>query len=260
MNNPLIANISMLFSDLPMSQRFAKAAEYGFEMVEIQFPYEWPAADLKQWADDAGVSVYLINVPAGDLLKGGRSFSCHPAYQQQFASACKQALEYGQVLGVRWINVLASNISPEDDVEVCWQTYVDNIRYAAELMVYEGIQVSFEAINDKDMPAYLMNSFMEMNSVWERVGHPNAYMQFDIYHMAMMDEDIEERLSEFPERIGHIQFADVPGRGAPNTGSLPLGHYFQQIAQSRYSGAVAAEYKIQQDEKLDYGWLIAAEG
>lgn len=255
MSNPLVANVSLLFSDSPMQERFKKAAEIGFTLVEIQFPYEWAAEQLKQWADEAGVGVYLINVPAGDLLAGGKSYSCHSELQPQFISACSKAIEYGNVLSVSCINVLASNLSPGDDHDVCLDTYVENIRYAAEVMLQEGIQVTFEAINSIDMPNYLINSFSEMRSVYEQVAHPNAFMQYDIYHMAMMGESVAEQIELAYPAIGHIQFADVPGRGAPKTGNLPFGDIFQRINACGYSGAVAAEYRISGDKDKDYGWL-----
>lgn len=255
MSNPLIANISLLFSDLPMQERFKKAADYGFSQVEIQFPYEWAAEDLKRWADDAGIGVYLINVPAGDLLSEGKSFSCHRELQQRFIAACSDAIEFGRVLGVSRINVLASNIDQDDDRDDAVATYVENIRYAAEIMLHEGIQVTFEAINNLDMPNYLINSFADMKAVYDAVAHPNAFMQYDIYHMAMMDEPVTEQIEVFSSAIGHIQFADKPGRGAPNTGELPLGEIFQKIGAGDYSGAVAAEYRVSGDDEKDYGWL-----
>lgn len=255
MSNPLIANISLLFSDHPMQERFQKAADVGFSQVEIQFPYEWAAEDLKGWADAAGVSVYLINVPAGELLSGGKSFSCHRERQPSFISACSKAVEYGKVLGVSRINVLASNLDHDDKPDEAVATYVENIRYAAEVMLHEGIQVTFEAINNLDMPNYLINSFADMKAVYDAVAHPNAFMQYDIYHMAMMNEPVVEQIEGFSSSIGHIQFADKPGRGAPNTGELPLGEIFQRIDACDYSGAVAAEYRVSGNDEMDYGWL-----
>ncbi len=254
MSNPLVANISLLFSDLPMMERFQKAADCGFSLVEIQFPYEWAAGELRHWADRAGVSIYLINVPAGDLLTGGKSFSCHHDRQDDFKAACSKAIEYGNILGVRFINVLASNLDADDDRDCCLKIYADSIRYAAEVMSHEGIQVTFEAINSIDMPNYLINSFSDMKSVYAAVEHPNAFMQYDIYHMAMMGEPIVEQIEHAYAEIGHIQFADVPGRGAPGTGGLPLADIFSCIDLSEYSGAVAAEYRISGDES-DYDWL-----
>jgi len=256
MNNPLIANLSMLYTDKPMLQRFDAASSYGFSGVEVQFPYEWSSEQLKYAADEAQVQIHLINLPAADLLDGGRGLSCHYDLQNEFRRACAKALEYAVVLGAKKVNVLAGNLQPNDKKADCLACYIENITYAAELFMSEGIEVCFEAINNLDMPDYLYSGFSEMLDIYHRVSHPNAGMQYDIYHMARMGEDIPYQLMTYADHIGHIQFADCPGRGAPNSGELPLGEYFQLIENSSYIGAVAAEYKTVGDSDTDYSWLI----
>ncbi|OPX54107.1 hydroxypyruvate isomerase [Oceanospirillum multiglobuliferum] len=255
MNNYLVANISLLYSNKPMLERFSAAAEHGFTAVEIQFPYEWSISDLRNAADTAGVGVHLINVPAADLLQGGKGLSCHPENINAFRSACNTAMQYALGLDAMKVNILAGNLNETDNKALCVQTYVDNIRYAAELFMAEGVMVTFEAINNIDMPNYLYSQFSEMYSIFQQVNHANASMQYDIYHMAMMGEPIALQLQEFANNIGHIQFADMPGRGAPGTGSLSIGEYFQIIDRSVYQGAVAAEYKTSGDDLVDYTWL-----
>ena len=36
----LAVNLSMIFTEVPLIERFALAREHGFQHVEIQFPYE----------------------------------------------------------------------------------------------------------------------------------------------------------------------------------------------------------------------------
>ncbi|MEC8908487.1 MAG: hydroxypyruvate isomerase, partial [Pseudomonadota bacterium] len=50
----LTANLSLLYTELPMLERFAAAAEDGFTAVEIQFPYDTPADELRRALDDTG--------------------------------------------------------------------------------------------------------------------------------------------------------------------------------------------------------------
>ncbi len=259
MDNQLIANLSMLYTDRPMLERFSAAAEYGFSGVEIQFPYEWCAQELKGAADNAGVRVHLINVPAGDLLQGGKGLSCYDEQQDEFRKACALALEYGKTLSVEKINVLAGNVYDDSHREACLSCYIDNLRYAAELFLSEGIMLSFEAVNNLDMPGYLYSRFDEMLDIYHKVAHPNAGMQYDIYHMARMGEKIAQQIRYHGDKIAHIQFADCPGRGAPGSGDLPLGEYFQLIAASDYTGVVSAEYKTKGNEQSDYGWLVISE-
>lgn len=77
----------------------------------------------------------------------------------------------------------------------------------------------------------------------EAVNHPALKMQYDCYHMAMMGEDVLEGLQENIHQIGHIQFADCPGRHEPDTAQIPYEQIFSWIKQSAYEGYIAAEYK-----------------
>lgn len=45
--------------------------------------------------------------------------------------------------------------------------------------------------------------------------------------------------------IGHIQFADCPGRHEPDTAQIDFPNVFKWLSQSHYSGYIAAEYKPQ---------------
>ena len=67
----LAANLSLLFADRPLPERFAAARRAGFDEVEIQFPYSHSIPELATACQAAGVRVVLINLPAGDLMQGG---------------------------------------------------------------------------------------------------------------------------------------------------------------------------------------------
>ena len=77
----------------------------------------------------------------------------------------------------------------------------------------------------------------------EAVNHPALKMQYDCYHMAMMGEDVLEGLQENIHQIGHIQFADCPGRHEPDTAQIPYEQIFSWIKQSAYEGYIVREYK-----------------
>ena len=75
----IAANLSLLFTEHPMLERVAAAAAAGFDGVEVQFPYEVPAAAFKEALDGAGMPLVLINLPAADLMSGGPGLAAVPA-------------------------------------------------------------------------------------------------------------------------------------------------------------------------------------
>ena len=236
------ANLSMLFTEVPLLERFAKAHGAGFAAVEIQFPYEASIDDLLAAKQQAMVEVVLINLPAADLMSGGEGLACVPTLEGEFRVAVTQGIDYAKALGVPCVNVLAGRClhgSPEDYL----QTFETNLRFAADTCGAHGIRVVTEAINNRDMPGFLINTDQHMLNVLARLNHPNIAMQVDVYHMAMMGCDVFGLVSEHAERIGHIQFADCPGRGEPGTGELPFDEIFGAIDSSGYQGWVGAEYR-----------------
>ncbi|HNH44416.1 MAG TPA: TIM barrel protein, partial [Agitococcus sp.] len=126
------ANLSLLFKEYPLIERFAVAKQAGFDAVEIQFPYELSIAEIKQQLDQHDLNLVLINVPAGDLMQGGDGLACVPSQEQAFRMAVMEALRYAHELGVGRVNVLAGRQPVECELLDCLKTLASNLRYAAE--------------------------------------------------------------------------------------------------------------------------------
>ena len=93
------------------------------------------------------------------------------------------------------------------------------------------------------MPDFIIHNGQQMLNIIKQLNQPILFMQYDIYHMQMMNEDIIPFIKQHSHKIGHIQFADVPGRGQPGTGTLNFEELFSSLEQSNYNGWVGAEYK-----------------
>ncbi len=100
------ANLSMLFTEVDLIDRFEAARYAGFKAVEIQFPYELSAETIRRKLDEHGLRLVLFNVPADDLLQGGEGLACVPEKQDRFRDALALAVEYAKVLQPHAINVL----------------------------------------------------------------------------------------------------------------------------------------------------------
>lgn len=237
------ANLSLLFTELPLRERFAAARAAGFDAVEIQFPYELGIGDIRRELERHTLELVLINVPAGDLMQGGDGLAGVPGREQQFRRAVLQAMPYVQQLGVRCVNVLAGRQPEDADLLHCLHTLTANARYAAEAFQSIDVTTTLEAINTIDMPRFLVHNIAQMQEILEAADHPTLKMQFDCYHLAMMGEDVIAGLEENWPQIGHIQFADLPGRGAPGTGILPWNSIFDCIDELPYNGWCGAEYR-----------------
>lgn len=250
------ANLSLLFTELPLIERFGAARAAGFDAVEIQFPYELSVAEIRTELDVHDLELVLINIPAGDLMQGGDGLAGVPGREQAFRHAVAQTLPYADQLGVRCVNVLAGRQPEEADLLHCLHTLKANARYAAEALQRLGVTTTLEAINRYDMPNFIITNIAQMQEILDAADHPTLKMQFDCYHLARMGEDLISALVENWPLIGHIQFADTPGRGAPGTGDIDYQSVFALIEELPYAGWCGAEYKPgPTGTEASLGWL-----
>ncbi|TBU97889.1 hydroxypyruvate isomerase family protein [Stutzerimonas kirkiae] len=252
----IAANLSLLFSEYPLLERIDEACASGFAGVEIQFPYEIAAIRLKEALERASLPLVLINLPAGDLMEGGPGLACIPQRQDEFRQALRDALSYAAMVRPQCVNVLAGRLIEGVDREQAMQTLADNLRRAAREFELLGIPVLCEAINPLDMPRFLINTPDDLLEILERVDHPNCLAQLDLYHLARQELDIAASIQRLGKRIGHVQFADCPGRGAPGSGEMDFPRALQALRDIDYQGWLGAEYWPGLDStRQSLGWL-----
>jgi hydroxypyruvate isomerase len=253
------ANLSMLFTEVPFLERFAKAREAGFTGVEYLFPYDWPAEQLATELKAHGLTQVLFNLPPGDWDAGERGIACLPGREEEFRAGVEQAIDYARVLGCRQVNCLAG-LKPEGpDGFIARETLVANVHFAAKRLEEEGMMLCQEAINSRvDMPGFLLDTSAKALAVIEEVAAGNVCFQYDIYHMQIMEGDLLRTIERLLPRIGHIQFADNPGRNEPGTGELHFPNLFAVLDRLGYAGWVSAEYRPAADTEASLGWFRTA--
>ena len=113
-----------------------------------------------------------------------------------------------------------------------------------------------EAINTLDHGPYLISDTADGGGVrCSAVGEPNVALQYDVFHMTRMGEDVEAALREHIDVIAHVQIADHPGRGEPGSGSIDFGALFALLDELGYDGWVGAEYRPTGRTEDSLGWL-----
>jgi hydroxypyruvate isomerase len=245
------ANISVLFRELPLLQRFAAARESGFAAVEIQVPYEVPAAALASAAAAAGVSIVLINAPMGPDRSPG--MACRREHRELFSAELDRAVEYAAALQVPCVNVLAGRAAAHERPE-CLAQLSESLASSATALAAVGARVLLEPINPLDVPDYCVPNFELAAHVLAPLGG-RVGLQFDIYHAARLGLQPELAFEQYAPLISHVQFADAPGRHEPGTGTLPFRRIFQGIEQSGYRGWLGAEYHPSGASDSSLGWL-----
>jgi hydroxypyruvate isomerase len=238
----LAANLTMTFGEVPFLDRFKAAADAGFDAVEYLFPYDHEAQLLKSRLRDHGLEQVLHNLPAGHWGAGERGIACLPDRVDEFKAGVDKAIEYATTLECPRVNCLAGLVTPGVDAKVARDTFVRNLAYAAPRLKAAGITLLIEPINTRDMPLFFLTGTRQAVEVIEAVGSDNLFVQFDIYHMRMMEEPLAETIERHLPRIAHMQLADVPGRHEPGTGEIDFDSLFGVIDRVGYAGWIGCEY------------------
>jgi hydroxypyruvate isomerase len=251
------ANLTMLFNEVDFLDRFQAAAASGFESVEYLFPYAYPAEELRSRLGAHQLTQVLHNLPAGDWAAGERGIACLPDRVAEFEAGVDRAIAYAKTLGCTRLNCLAGIKPPSLDDDTARATFVTNLRSAAPRLERAGIQLLIEPINTHDMPGFFLSGTAQALAIIDEVGSGNLFLQFDMYHMHRMGEDLAATIDTHLDRIAHMQLADAPGRHEPGTGEIDYASLFRRIDRAGYTGWIGCEYLPLGSTVDGLGWRSA---
>jgi hydroxypyruvate isomerase len=245
----------MLFNEVPFLDRFAAAAGAGFKGVEYLFPYAHPKEEIAQRLRANGIEQVLFNLPCGDWDKGERGIACLPDRVGEFRDGIGMAIDYARTLGNKQVNCLAGIAPKGAEPARLRQTFVDNLRFAADELKKAGILLIAEPINTYDIPGFYLYRTAQALSIFDEAGSDNLKLQYDIYHMQRMEGELAKTMEMLKLSIAHIQIADNPGRHEPGTGEINFPFLFSHLDRIGYSGWVGCEYKPRTTTEAGLGWM-----
>src|SRR5260370_26066566 len=135
----LCANIGFLFVEMPFLDRFEAAVRAGFTGVEFASPYEYPAAELRARLQANGLSLVLINSPAGDRARGERGFACLPGRADTVRDGVSHALDYATALDCKLVHVMAGMPPADLAYDTALALYAANLAWAGERGLAAGV-------------------------------------------------------------------------------------------------------------------------
>ena len=236
------ANLSLMFAEYDVMDRFKKAAEAGFTHVEMLFPFHFDLDQIERELKENGQTMILFDTDAGDFAGGDRGYLCHPDKKEQFYQSVKDAIAIAPRLGTKLLNALAGKVPPGVSFEEARATVVENLKRAAPLAEDAGIVLMSEGLNSVQTPGYFLDNSKLGFEIVDEVGSPAVKFQYDVYHMQIMEGNLIDTIKANLSKIAHIQIADVPGRHEPGTGEINYPNVLKAIDESGYDGYVALEY------------------
>ncbi len=251
---PVDANISILFTELPMLERPAAAREAGFTAIEAWWPFASPAPGnaevdgFERAVRDAGVQLVSLNGFAGDMAAGERGIVSWPGRRPEFLDNLAVVMGLGGRLGCRRFNMLYGNRVDGADAAGQDELAGHNLADAARAAQQIGAAILVEPLSGA--PRYPLRTADDVIAVLDRLppdAAQAARLLADVYHLCVNGEDVAATLDRVHPRIGHVQVADAPGRHEPGTGTADLDGWVRQLRELGYDGCIGLEYAPLED-------------
>ena len=246
------ANLGLLWNEISHIDAIHKAKETGFDAVEFQFPYEYDANELKKALDEVNLPVMGINTIKGNIEKGDNGLLAVPSKVSEARDAIIQAFEYAKVIKSKNIHAMAgvSDLSTRSLV-----TFIDNLKFAKELIKDTNIGIVIEPLNLNDNPGYFLTKIEQAKEICDLVGSDTVKIMFDFYHVQINQGNVLKRFKDHLPFIGHVQIASVQNRSEPDSGELDFSYIVSEIYNIGYKSMIGAEYKPRSTTDDGLSWL-----
>ncbi len=262
------ANISLLFTEVPLLQRPAAAKAAGFDVIESWWPFSDAVPDSREVdayvgaIADAGVRLEAMNFFGGDMAAGDRGLISVPNRAEEFADSVDVltgvAAQTGALLFNALYGVRLEGVRPQEQDEVA----VQNLALAARAVHSLGGTILLEPLARGENGTYPLETPDHVIAVIDRVraetGAANLRLLADFYHLTRNGISWQQVIDDYMVHAGHIQIADAPGRHQPGTGSIDFPALFAALDESGYEGHVALEYRPDGPTEQSLDWLPRA--
>lgn len=242
------ANLGYLWNDRALPDAILAAHRAGFDAVECHWPYDTPVSDITAALDATGLPMLGLNTVRGQ--SGENGLCALPGREIEARASIDQAIAYASAIGAQAIHVMAGRAEGPD----ARSTFLENLRYARGACP-DDIMLLIEPLNRHDAPGYFLKTTNQAAEILDHLGLPGVKLMFDCYHVGRTEGDIVTRFTALLPLIGHVQFASVPDRGAPDHGEVEYRFVFDKIVATGWSHPLGAEYRTGGDTDASLGWL-----
>lgn len=248
------ANLGFLWPDRPLLARIDAAAQAGFRAIELHWPYDVPALDIKASCERHGLTLLGLNTAIGDATKGEFGLGALAGRESDFQSVMDQSIAYCLASGATAIHAMAG-VVPAEEHALAADVFVKNLKQAADKTALHDLTLLLEPINQRDKPGYFYSSIARGAEIIERSGKDNIKLMFDVYHVGVSEGDVLMKLRQYLPLIGHVQIAAVPTRAEPDEGEIAYREIFKALDAIGYKNWVGCEYKPRQTTDAGLGWV-----
>jgi len=244
-----LAVCSEIWGSTPVETVFRKAAEIGYEGVEIA-PFTLAESveqidagqrrRIARAAADAGVQIvglhWLFVSPPGLHLT-----SPDAAVRRRSAEYLRALADFCADLGGKVMTFgspAQRRVEPPTTYEQAWQRAIDVFRDCADACAARDVTLCIEALSPQD--TNFLNTADEAVTLIEQIAHPNIGLMLDVKAMSTMPDGIIGTIRKHGRRARHLHANDPSGK-APGMDGIDFGRVLQALQDVAFAGWVSVE-------------------
>jgi len=248
------ANLGFLWKELALPDAIRAAKRAGFDAVECHWPFDIDPALVRAALDETGLSMLGLNTRRGDQ-NGDNGLAALPLRQGAAQDAIIEALDYAREIDAAAVHIMAGAPPMGTDANAAHDIFIENLHFAASRASAQNTMLLIEPLNQHDAPGYFLQTTDQAHAIIQQIAAPHLKLMFDCYHVGRSEGDVIARLHDLVPIIGHIQFAAVPDRGAPDHGKVDYKAVFAAIEALGWDRPLGAEYRPSGPVEAGLGWM-----
>jgi len=208
----------------------AACAAMGLKSIELVRPDQWPT--LKKHG------LICAMTPSHSIPKGLNRTENHDAC----LAAIRKSIDATADAGFPNVITLSGNREGMDDqqgLDNCVAALKKIAPYAEE----KKVTVCMEFLNSINHKDYMADTTRWCVELVHRVDSPRVKVLYDIYHAAMMKEDVLADIQKHADCWGHYHTGGMPGRNEiDETQTLDYPKLMRAVAATGYTGYIGQEF------------------
>ncbi|HEY0263965.1 MAG TPA: TIM barrel protein [Granulicella sp.] len=223
---------------LSFEQQLEIASAAGFDGVEVGNEYErWTP---EEWTRNLAKK-QALGIAVDSAVPGRNSLADHSKRTALHDDLLK-AIPGAKELGCKQFIYTAYKRVPGQSPEEQRAAIVDSLKYAADLLEKEEIEIVLEPIDLLEHKEEAVTSVAEAFEITRAVASPRIKVLYDFYHEQRQAGNLIEKLEKNIDQVGLVHIADVPGRHQPGTGEVNYGNIYRKLAALRYDRYICMEF------------------
>src|SRR5450759_249338 len=252
--------IEPFFMGTDISEKIKKVKKLGFEAIEFWYwdheftgnnliPRIKKIQEISSVCKDLNITItnLVVNSPDGSI--GG--FLTKPEDMNKFLERLKETIDVAHKLNCKKLITCTGNEITDNTFQQQFDSVVDTLGKAVEIVNKEGITLVLEALNSQiDHPGYFLTSSKTGFDIVKMVNNPGLKLLYDIYHMQIMEGNLISSIKKNISLIGHLHSASVPGRNELYLGEINYASVMDAINDTGYEGYLGLEYWPTEQEDI----------